>query len=80
MVVVIAGGSVTSMEAYSPDGGCSLSMGTVPQAQFAPLLGLLNGKLTYCGNYPDYRYQNMPAEIFIFIKFTKMSTKMLFFL
>ncbi len=50
-VALLAGGNgVFSMEAYSPGGGCSLPLGNVPQEiwNYAPILGYINGKITYC--------------------------------
>ena len=52
MVAIIAGGNgVVNIEAYSPGGGCSLSLGTtVPLTggHLDPIMGYINGKITFC--------------------------------
>ncbi len=60
MIAYVAGGNGFNIaEAYSPNGGCSLSMGTGPLGNLNPILGFINGKLTYCGSYMDNRFQSL---------------------
>jgi hypothetical protein len=68
MVVFIAGGNANSpMEVYSPGGGCSIPLGFVPLSQYLPILGFINGKLTYCGNYFENRYKKCLLYFFLFL-------------
>jgi hypothetical protein len=66
MVAYIAGGNgVNAAEAYSPNGGCSLPMGNGPLGNLNPILGFINGKLTFCGSYMDNRFQSLLKQIFV---------------
>ena len=59
MVAIIAGGNYARfIEIYSPNGGCSRSLGATPLSNNAPIMGLINGKFTYCSVYNDNRFKN----------------------
>ena len=55
MAFVAGGSGMANVEVYSPSGGCSYQLGYVPYAQYAPILGMINRKITYCSWYNDKR-------------------------
>ena len=51
-VVLIAGGNgIGSMEIFTPNGTCSLDLGMVPRNNLVPILGFINGFLTFCSRF-----------------------------
>ncbi len=57
MVAIVAGGvNFNLVEIYSPNGGCSRSLGAGPLSNYNPIMGVINEKLTYCSGYYDNRF------------------------
>jgi hypothetical protein len=66
MVALIVGGTGNgNIEAYSPDGRCSLTLGNIPLSPYLPIIGFINGKLTYCSTFNyDNRFNEFYSEFF----------------
>jgi hypothetical protein len=64
MVALIVGGADGSLnEIYSPNGRCSLALARAQIAHYLPILGFINGKITYCGGYYENRLNNIQELI-----------------
>ncbi len=62
MVTIVAGGYKSFLiEIYSPNGGCSRSLGNTPLINYSPSMGVINGKLTYCSGYLNNRFSLLPV-------------------
>ena len=63
MAFIAGGNGRFDVEVYSPSGGCSHHLGSVPSYfPYAPILGIVNGRITLCSCYVDKRcFQYNPA-------------------
>jgi hypothetical protein len=73
-VAFIAGGNGRAdVEVYNPDGGCPQFLGYVPFSNLAPILGMVNGKITFCAWYSDKRCSQYDASTNTWTPYTTMN-------